>query len=214
MAHPVPFMAQRHLQPTGVVAAFVEAKDLDQHCFPGRCFQVPHRPLLLSLPDVKAAGRHVQYLAEPAHGVVAALCGDEAVAAHGSGVCEMTRLQRLLAMAFFKNIQFLRLPPVGGPQLPQFERRGRVQRRVQCGRNRRLGRFMPLAEAFGVDVERPGGGLGRAALRGQAQGFSAAGRVVFAAVIGFRSVFHDRGKMPPYSVQVYPTTSLLPALSA
>jgi len=98
----VPFVAQRHLQPAGAVAAFVEAKDLDQHRFPGRCFQVPHRPLLLSLPGVKAAGRHVQYLAEPAHGVVAALCGDEAVAAHGSGVCEITRLQRLLAMAFFK----------------------------------------------------------------------------------------------------------------
>ena len=56
---------------------------------------------------------------------------------------------------------------------------------------------MPLVEAFGVDVERPGGGLGRAALLGQVQGFGAESRIVLAAVVGFWRVFHDEGKIPP-----------------
>ena len=43
-AHPAPFLAQRHLQPTGAIAAFVVPKDLDQGCFPGRRF-LPHSPL-------------------------------------------------------------------------------------------------------------------------------------------------------------------------
>ena len=100
-ACPVPFLTQGHPQPTGTIAAFVKAKDLDQGGFPGRCF-LCHRPLLALVPGVKAAGRHAQRLAEPPHGVVAALGGDEAAAAHWSGVCEITRLKRLLAMAFFK----------------------------------------------------------------------------------------------------------------
>ena len=100
-AHPVPFMAQRHLEPTGAVAAFVEAKDLPQHRFPGRCFRTPHRPLFRGLLGVKAAGRHAQHLAEPPYRVVAALGGNEAIAAHGSGVCENLRVKQALAMAFF-----------------------------------------------------------------------------------------------------------------
>jgi len=35
------------------------------------------------------------------HGEVPALGGDEAVAAHWSGVCEVTSLKRLLVMTFF-----------------------------------------------------------------------------------------------------------------
>ena len=91
--------------------------------------------------------------------------------------------------------------------MAQLESRGRVQRRPQCGRHRRLSGFLPLVEAFGVDVQGAGSRLGRAALRGQPQGLGAEGRVVRAAVVGFRSVFHDKGKIPPYFVQVYPTTS-------
>ena len=79
-AYPVPFVAQDHLQPTGAVAAFVQAKDFHQHLFPDRRFRDFHHPLLLRLPGIKAAGRHVQHLAEPPHGVVVALGSDEAVA--------------------------------------------------------------------------------------------------------------------------------------
>jgi hypothetical protein len=86
----------------------------------------------------------------------------------------------------FLNVQLLRLPPSQGAQLAQFG-----------GRGRRLGRFLPLADALRVDVERPGRSLGRAALRGQAQGFGTEGRVVFAALVGFWRVFHDEGKTPP-----------------
>ena len=59
-----------------------------------------------------------------------------------------------------------------------------------------MDRFLPPVNAFGVDVERPGGGVGRAALRGQAQGFDAEGRIVRAAIVGFRGVFHDEGEIP------------------
>ena len=107
----------------------------------------------------------------------------------------------------FLNVQLLRLPPVGGPQLAQLGGRGRVQRRPQRGGHRRSGGFLPLVEAFRVDVERPRGGLGRAALLGQAQGFGAGGRVVRVALVGFWRVFYDDGKIPPYTVQIYPTTS-------
>ena len=88
-----------------------------------------------------------------------------------------------------------------GTQLVQFGGRGRVQGRAQRGRHRRLGRFLPLAEAFWVDIERACGGLGRTALLGQAQGFDAEGRIVLAAVVGFWRLFHDEGKIPPCSVQ-------------
>ena len=90
----------------------------------------------------------------------------------------------------------MRLPPGQGPQLAQFGGRGRVQRRPQCRRHRRLGGLLPLVEAFGVDVERPDGGLGQGALLGQAQGSGAEGRIVLAAVVGFRSVFYDKEKIP------------------
>ena len=59
-----------------------------------------------------------------------------------------------------------------------------------------------MVNAFRVDVERPGGGLGRAALLGQAQCFGTEGRIVLAAVVGFWNVFHDEGKIPPSSVQI------------
>ena len=46
-----------------------------------------------------------------------------------------------------------------------------------------------MVEAFGVDVQRPDGGLDRAALCGQAQGFGAEGRIVLAAVVRFLASF-------------------------
>ena len=68
---------------------------LDQGRFPRqRCS--PHGPLRAGLPGVIAAGPPARHLTEPPHRVVAALGGDEAVAAHGVGVTEK------MAMAFFK----------------------------------------------------------------------------------------------------------------
>lgn len=55
----------------------------------------------LGLPDVIAAGRHAQHLAEPLHEVVAVLSGDGAVAAHWSGVCESLRSQQAAGSGFF-----------------------------------------------------------------------------------------------------------------
>ena len=80
-AHPVAFFPQRHLEPAGAVAAFRHAEYLHQRRCPGRRFALLPGPLLVGLPGVKAAGGHAQHLAEPLHGVVAVLGGDEAVAA-------------------------------------------------------------------------------------------------------------------------------------
>ena len=68
VAYPVPFLAQRHVQPTGAIAAFVVPKHLCQGGFSGRYF-LPHRPLRALLPGVKSTGRHTQHLAEPPHEV-------------------------------------------------------------------------------------------------------------------------------------------------
>ena len=206
-ACPVPFLTQGHPQPTGTIAAFVKAKDLDQGGFPGRCF-LCHRPLLALVPGVKAAGRHAQRLAEPPHGVVAALGGDEAAAAHWSGVCEITRLKRLLAMAFFKLLSsgagrrararsWRSSAAVAGSSAAS----NGAATGVWTAFGRRLGGFLPLVEALRAGVQRPSRGLGRAAWLGQAQGFSAEGGIIFAAFVRFWRVFHDEGKIPPCSVQ-------------
>ena len=106
--------------------------------------------------------------------VVVAPGGKATAAAHGSGGCGKR------AVAFFK------MPgSCAGPQWAQLERRSRIQGRVQGGLTWRLSGFLPLVEAFGVGVERPGGGLGRATLRGQAQGLRTEGRVVRAALSRF-----------------------------
>ena len=55
----------------------------------------------LGLPDVIGAGRHAQHLPEPLHGVVAALSGDGAVAAHWSSVCESLRSQQATGNGIF-----------------------------------------------------------------------------------------------------------------
>ena len=96
----------------------------------------------------------------------------------------------------------LRVGQVGknGP-LAQFGGRSRVQGRPQRSSHQRLGGFLPLVDSFWVDVERPGGGLGRAALLGQAPDFGAEGRIVRAALVRFCRVFHDEGKIPPSAVQ-------------
>ena len=94
------------------------------------------------------------------------------------------------------------MPPGKGPQLAQLGRRIRVQGRPQRGRHRYLGGFLPLVDAFGVDVEGPRGGLGRTALRGQAQGFGAEGRIILAAFVRFWRGFYDEGKIPPCSVKI------------
>ena len=90
----------------------------------------------------------------------------------------------------------MRLPPGQGLQLAQFG-----------GRVRRLGDFLPLLKAFRFNVERPGGGLSRAALLRQAQRFGAEGRIVRVAFVGLCCLVRDEGKIPPCSVQVYPTAS-------
>ena len=109
-----PFWCQRHLQPAGAVAAFVDAKDLHQRRFPGRRFTAPpHRPLLARLPGVIPTGRHAQHLAEPPHRVVAAPGGEEAGAAQWPGACERLRSQQVTG-----NDIFLKSPtpaPAAGP---------------------------------------------------------------------------------------------------
>ena len=65
-AHPALFLAQRHLQPTGAIAAFVVPKDLDQGCFPGRRF-LPHSPLRALF-----AKRKIHWSVRPAPGRAAA----------------------------------------------------------------------------------------------------------------------------------------------
>ena len=97
----MPFFTQGDLQSAGAVAALVDAKGFDQRRFPSRHL-LRHRSLLRRLPRIIPTRRHPAHLAEPPHWEVPALGGDEAVAAHWSGVCEITRLKHLLAMAFFK----------------------------------------------------------------------------------------------------------------
>ena len=67
--------------------------------------------------------------------------------------------------------------------------------------------MLPLVEAFGPDIQRAGGGLGGAAPASQAEGLDAEGGVLTPAFGGLGTVFHDVGKIRPYSVQIYPTTS-------
>ena len=192
------------MQPAGIVAVLVDAGSLDQGHFPSRRLLV-RRPLLPRLPRIIPTGRHPKHLAEPPHGAEPTFGVDETAAAHRVSVCEMTRLKRLLARALFKMASSCACP----------QARARSWRRSwaavfgssaapQCGRNWRLGSFLPLVEAFRVNVERPPGGLGRAALRGQAQRQSsgAEGHIVRAAIVGFCRVFHDEGEIPLCSVQI------------
>ena len=88
-----PFAAQGDLQPTGAVAAFMPAKDLDQRRFPDR-FTLGY--CLRLLPSIVAAGWRPCYLAKQAHRVLPAVRFNEAVAAHRLSVTEE------MAMAFFK----------------------------------------------------------------------------------------------------------------
>ena len=98
--------------------------------------------------------------------------------------------------------------------LAQFGCRSRVQGRSQRSGHRRLDGFLLLADSFRVGVERLGGGLGRAALRGQAPGFRAEGRLVLSALGRVCRVSHDKGRIPPHAIQVYPTTSAYLMLSS
>ena len=86
--------------------------------------------------------------------------------------------------------------------MAQFGGRGRVQFRPASSRYWRERFFLPLVAQFGVDIRGARGGLGRAALLGQAQGFGAEGRVIAPAFRGLGAVFHDEGNVPPFSVQI------------
>ena len=78
---------------------------------------------------------------------------------------------------------------------------GYVGRELLQGRNALVQALAGDGGEFEFDhVERPGGGLGRAALRGQAQGFGTDGRVILAALVGFEGVFRDEVKIPPCCV--------------
>jgi hypothetical protein len=90
---------------------------------------------------------------------------DETVAAHWSLVCEITRLKRLLAMAFLK-FPTLRLPPSQRPQLTQFSHRSWIKARTGRYGARSLGHLLPLIEQLGADIQGAGSGLRRAALTG------------------------------------------------
>ena len=82
--------AQDDLAPARAVAAFVDAKDLDQRRFLSR-LALRYALLLRVLPRVIPAGRYAQHLAEPAHGVRGPLPVDEAVTVHGLSVAESLR---------------------------------------------------------------------------------------------------------------------------
>jgi len=84
------FSAQGDLQSARAVAAFVDAKDLDQRRFLSR-LALRYALLLRVLPRVISAGRHAQHLAEQAHGVRGPLPVDEAVTVHGLSVVESLR---------------------------------------------------------------------------------------------------------------------------
>jgi hypothetical protein len=79
---------------------------------------------------------------------------------------------------FFLNFQFLRLPPIGGAQLAQLGRRGRVQFRPAGSRHRGKRFLLPLINAFGVDIQGARRGLRRAAFTGQAQGLGPEGGII------------------------------------
>jgi len=95
-------LAQSDLKPAGAVAALMNAKDLDQRRFPDRR-TVPHRLLLVLLPGTKAGGWHAQRLAEPPHGVVAALRIDEAVGLIGPASVGASALSRRWQRLFLKS---------------------------------------------------------------------------------------------------------------
>ena len=82
-----------------------------------------------------------------------------------------------------------------GEQLAQFG--VRVQGRAQRGRHRRLGGFLPLVDAFWVDIHRLRGGLGQTVLLIQAQGFGTEDRIVLEVPVGVWRVFRDEGKTLP-----------------
>ena len=117
VAHPVPVFTQHDLQPAGAITALVDPKGIDQGRFPSRCL-LRHRPLLPRLLRLIPTGRHPDHLAEPPHGVVAALDVDEAVATHWSGVCESLRVMQALAMAFYNMSSACRRARVGSWRSP------------------------------------------------------------------------------------------------
>jgi hypothetical protein len=115
-------------------------------------------------------------------------------------------------MAFFKV-------PAPGPaadwraQLAQLSRRGRVQFSPTGRRHGGKGFFLPLINAFGVDVKGTRRSLDRAAFSGQAQGSGPEGVVVAPTFVGGRAVFHNMRKVRPYSIRIFPTTSAYTVLS-
>ena len=101
------------------------------------------------------------------------------------------------------------MAPVSSPQLAQFGGGGRVQFRAMGRRHGGKRFFLPLVQAFGVNVQGAGGGLGRAAFTGQAKGLGPEGGVIAPTFAGWGTVFQDIGKIRPYSVQIYSTISIL-----
>jgi hypothetical protein len=112
-----------------------------------------------------------------------------------------------MAMAFFKNFQLLRLPPIGGPQLAQLGSGGRVQFRSTSSRYRGKGLLLPLIDALGVDVQGTRRGLGRATLLSQAQGLGPESGIITPTLFWLGTVLHDIRKIRPYSIHIYSTTS-------
>ena len=73
---------------------------------------------------------------------------------------------------------------------------------AQRGRHRRLGDFCHCIDIFRVDIQRPGGSLGWAALLSHVQCFGTECHIVFASFIRFWRVFHDERNIPPCSICV------------
>ena len=143
-------LAPRNLPPTSTIPALMGLKGLAQGRFPSRCLLV-HHSLRSRLPRIIPTGWHPAHGAEPPHRVVAAPGGDEAVAAHWSGVCEITRLKHLLTTAFFKSSCACRrararswrssATVAGSSAAPTaaawIEQLCSVRRRLQCGKPHR-----------------------------------------------------------------------------
>jgi hypothetical protein len=96
----VTLAAQSDLQPSRAIAALVSAEDLDQRRFPSRLLLATCLRLSL-LPRIITAGRHRDYLAKQAHGVLIPLRFDKAIAAHGLSVTESLRLKQATGNGFF-----------------------------------------------------------------------------------------------------------------
>ena len=191
-----PFPPSSTWRASGALAAFVVIEHSEHFRFPGRLAS-PHRYCRLPMPPgIVAAGHHVQPLVQLLDGGINALLINERQRAHGVRGCEK------MSIAFFN------MSSSCARRLVAARRARKSTASMGVGWQRQMGRFLPVIEPFGIDIQGAGSGQHRAAFAGQAQGFDPEDRII-TRPFRRRSFFHGFGRLTPNSLPFYPTTSHL-----